>query len=234
MIDIHTHLLPQVDDGAQTMDMALQMARIAAEDGIKKIYCTSHLTADENPLDELQHRQEVLENLHAELKKENNPLELELGAEWLLSYELLDVLPKAGRLGNSKAFLFELSGFMSVEYVPPFLLEAKPLGYKPVMAHPERHRMVTVETYETLLAPIVQEGACLQLTAGSILGLFGEPVRATALAIAERFSSSIVVASDAHNISLRAPRVKEAYTALDRLQSGLAQRVTDTLKALLS
>ncbi|MDO5530797.1 tyrosine-protein phosphatase [Sutterella sp.] len=220
-IDIHSHFLPGVDDGPDTVEESVRMAEMAVEDGRRIVYCTSHLSVFgsdsvgarpetlDDPIRELERRRGIMETLQRELDARGIPLELRLGAEWMMDPDVLDLLERSplGFLGGSKAFLFELSSFSPLEFVPQFVALAVDRGWQPVLAHPERYSPVTAESFRRLLKPVVEEGGIMQLTSGSFTGMFGPRVKSLVEMIAKEFPRSVVIASDAHESELRTPQI---------------------------
>ncbi len=236
MIDVHAHFLPGVDDGPGTMEESLRMVRLAVADGVRVVCCTSHLSAEDDFEAELKRRQTVREALQAEIGRAGMGLELRCGAEWLLTADLMDAIETCGPegfLGGSRAFLFEISRFSTPAVVPAFVAWAKRSGLKPLFAHPERYGSVSLQNFEAVLRPVVSSGALLQLTAGSLTGLFGPRVQKLAEAIARRFPRDIVIASDAHESEVRVPGLSQGYAALSRIEPGLDLRARERLASFL-
>lgn len=241
LIDIHAHFLPGVDDGPETLEDALQMAQMAVGDGRQVVYCTSHLSACgsesvgaredtlDDPVRELERRQGILAGLQQELDARGILLELRLAAEWMMDPDVLDHLERSplGFLGGSRAFLFELSPFSPVEFVPQFVELAVERGWLPVLAHPERYRQVRAENYAKLLKPVVDAGAILQLTSASFTGLFGPRVKQLVAMIAGRFPRHVVVASDGHDPELRTPLIDRSIAVAEEWPAKLEAALND-------
>ncbi|HYR29241.1 MAG TPA: CpsB/CapC family capsule biosynthesis tyrosine phosphatase [Thermoanaerobaculia bacterium] len=214
MIDIHHHCLPDVDDGPTEWDEAVAMCRMAADEGIETIVCTPHVLRGRwrtAPKAELEARIATLRD------KVGATPRLLLGSEYFFAHDVAEVL-RAGNtivpLAGSKYVLMELAS----NNVPPML--DQPLyrmqleGWIPIIAHPERN--IVFQKKPELLASLIELGARFQVTAGSLTGDFG----ASAQRAAESWIASGMihfVATDAHNVGKRPPRMKAAVEALRTL-----------------
>ena len=220
MIDLHCHIIPQVDDGSPSEAVSLAMARAAAAGGVAAVVCTPHMEAGYRTREDLARMDAARLRLQELLDGEGIALTLLPGAEWLLTPELPEVVAAgAGRLGggSSRAFLFELSPYMQPGLADAFVSEAvRGAGLVPVLAHPERHGAVNAGNARALLGRLVERGAVMQVTAGSLTGMFGKRVQGTAEAIALAFADRLVLASDAHDDRVRVPGLAAGYAALER------------------
>lgn len=223
MIDMHYHLLPGVDDGSQDMEMTMALARLSAAEGTHTIVCTPHMNAEEDDLSKLDLHRSLLPQVQAAIDAEGLGIRLMLAAEWMLTPDLLDVVLKEGRIGDTRHFLFELNQYIPLEAAQGFVEMAHEEGLKPVLAHPERYRSVTADTQLSLLMPVVKNGGLLQVTAGSLIGHFGRSVQKTAEAIVKTFPHDFVIASDAHWPDTRPPQMKRGYEALVAIDPALAE-----------
>ena len=232
MIDAHIHLLPGVDDGSSSMEQSLAMARQAAADGVRRIICTPHMNAEFSPPDSLDRHASLCAELQAELDRAGIDVRLECGAEWMLTPGLVDIVRERGRLGQSRAFLFEVSLFMPVTAAAGILGDARRAGLRPVLAHPERYPSLSAKD-AAVLGSLAERGCILQLTAGSLTGAFGRQVRQCSAAIARNFPESIVISSDAHDTESRTPVLSAGYAALDKISKGLAEQAQKRLEKLV-
>jgi protein-tyrosine phosphatase len=215
MIDIHSHILPGVDDGAQTIEDAIAMANSAASEGITKIIATPHHKngSYENPKQKiLQH----VDQLNAVLKERNIPLtvlpgqEVRIYGDILKDYENGELLT----LTNESPYLFiEFPSNHVPRYAEQLLFELQMRGINPIIVHPERN----VEISETpeLLYQLVERGALTQLTAASVAGYFGKKIKKFTLQIIEA-NLAHFIASDAHNITNRGFHMREAYQVVKK------------------
>jgi len=213
VIDLHTHILPGVDDGVDTEDAAVAFARVAVEDGIRVCVATPHCKEGFYVND----RAAVLagvERLRSRLSSEGVNLELLPGAEVHICPDLVDRIGdgRAPTLAdNGKTLLLELSLSQYPVELNNLVFELKLAGIQLLFAHPERIKYFQDDPshYEE----VVRLGAWGQITTGSILGVFGS----TAAAFSEellRKGLVHVVASDAHNTRGRPPRMREAIDVM--------------------
>jgi protein-tyrosine phosphatase len=234
VIDIHTHILPGIDDGVKTEDDAVEFARLAAGDGVRTIVATPHCR-DGFFVNE---RADVLErtrSLQARLAREGVDVELLPGAEVHICPDLTARIRdgRAPTLGdNGKTLLLELSLTQYPVELENLIFQLKLAGIVPILAHPERIRYFEddIAHYEA----VVRLGAYGQITTGSLLGTFG---RKTAEFSRELVRKGLihVLASDAHNVRGRPPLLAEAVERLaGMVGEDLARKMADDVpRALL-
>ena len=208
MIDIHCHLLPGIDDGAQTLPSSLEMARIAVADGITTIFCTPHIYPGlyENQGPDIRRRVDDLQKI---LRDAGIALELSFGADTHLVPEVREGL-RTGRiptLGGGRYLLLEPSHHVRPPRFKESVFELIGAGYVPVITHPER--LTWVEQHYADFTDLARSGAWMQVTGGALVGRFGPRVKK----IAERFVGdgwTHVLASDGHTTGQRSPLLAEA------------------------
>ena len=138
MIDIHSHILPGIDDGARDMKEALQMARQAAQDGITHIFATPHHHFHQTYLhEEIRDRVDILQN---EINKAGIGLTVLPGNEIRVEDNAFNEWDNgfAGPLGESRYVLAEAHFNRYTPYTEELFFEFFERGYLPIMAHPER------------------------------------------------------------------------------------------------
>lgn len=210
MIDIHNHILPGIDDGAQNLKTSLQMARMALDSGIQDIIATPHVISGVFDNSRQQILQAV-EDLKQALKENNIAVNLWPGAEYHLEPDLIERLQRQELITlneTGRYLLLELPQTMVPDYTVELLYELQIAGIQPIIAHPERNQRLMENG--ALLEVISSCNAVLQLTAASLTGLFGSKVQKTAWALINE-PYTVVVASDAHSTHGRGPRLGEAY-----------------------
>lgn len=213
MIDLHTHILPGIDDGVKTEDESVEFARMAVADGVTTIVATPHCKDGfyEN------RRAAVLEGvarLRVRLERDGVALRLEPGAEVHICPELPERV-RDGRAptlaDNGTTLLLELSLSQYPVELENLVFQLRLAGILVLLAHPERIRYFQDDStrYEALVA----QGVWGQITTGSVLGLFGSDVREYS---DELLSKGLVhvVASDAHNTRGRPPVLGQAVEAI--------------------
>ena len=211
MIDLHCHMLPGIDDGAPSLEVALAMARCAVADGIRTTACTPHiypgLYENNKPAIEV-----AIAALQAQLDFEAIPLRLTIGADTHLAPNLIADL-QAGRiptLGGSRYFLLEPPHHVAPPRFEESVFQLMAAGYVPVITHPER--LSWIETHYEIFCRLAKNGAWMQITAGSVTGRFGSrPKYWAERMLDERLVD--ILATDAHHIDKRPPLLAEARDA---------------------
>jgi len=210
VIDIHHHCLPGVDDGRRGLKEAVDLCRLAAEDGIETIVATPHVLRGrwQNT------SRAALEQKLAELQDAIGATpRLILGSEYFFAHDMNDALGNGGivPLADSRYVLVELASHAVPPLLEQPLYQASLGGWTTVIAHPERN--LVFQSKPELLASLVANGTKTQITAGSLLGDFGPEARQCAWEWIEREMVHFV-ASDAHNTTKRPPRMSDAAAAI--------------------
>ena len=212
MVDIHAHIIPRLDDGAETMEEALEMASMAAADGIHHMAATSH--GNYYPYS-LQEYEEELEALKRAIQKNKISLKVYPGMEIFLDDAAFSLLEKQQllSLNNTEYFLVEFPFDESVKAVLHRLEYLKRTGYKVVLAHPERY--IFTQKDKELAYYLSEQGCILQVNSGSIAGDFGEVCRRMSERMLDDGIVS-VIATDAHDTAYRPPVVQGVLAKLRR------------------
>lgn len=206
MVDVHCHILPGLDDGPDSFDVSLEMAESAIADGITHVVATPHASS-EYKFDYLRVR-----NLRDELQaKIGSRLKLATGCDFHLNPENLDALridPSRFCINQQDYLLVEFNEFSIPPSVDQTLHEIQLMSIRPVITHPERNNILRGQTER--IARWVRLGCHVQLTAGSLLGVFGEQAKKEAW---RWLSAGLVhiVASDAHNTRRRPLKLRQAF-----------------------
>lgn len=206
-IDIHSHILPGLDDGSVSMDQSLNMMRIAYEQGIRAIIATPHNMPGKG-CPAREKIQEALRCLRAAAEENRIPVELFQGTEYYYREEVLQLLEKGNGmpLGNSDRVLVEFGILEEKRYIQNAVKAIRGAGYYPVIAHVERYERL-MEDLETL-SGIRKMGACLQVNAASVLGGNGRRTREKVKRML-RMGLVDVIGTDAHSDRRRGPYLKE-------------------------
>jgi len=219
MIDLHCHILPAVDDGARDVPTALAMARLAVEEGIHTMAATSHVNP-RYPLD-VATIEEGVERVNTALAEEGVPLFVERGAELAATSlpEIDDEDLRRLALGGGNCLLVESPYVSEVAFFEELVFDLQLRGFRPVLAHPERSPMFQHDSDR--LRGLVERGVLCSITAGSMAGVFGQPVRRFTV---ELLRDGLVhdVASDAHDESRRPPGLRAGFVALESELPGIA------------
>ena len=218
MIDIHSHILPGLDDGAQDLNDSLDMARMAYKNGTKIIAGTPHCYY----LDRFHYGKEpeaaleAYEILKKALDEENIPLKLVTGMEIFGQHDTAEKLVNKRLLtiNETKSPLIEFDFDVDEDFIWNVMQDVKSAGFTPILAHPERYKCLY---YNTAFAyDLYEENIDLQVNKGSIMGHFGRRIQETAHRIL-RHRLAALVASDAHNIYSRTTDMLELADMLDEM-----------------
>lgn len=208
MIDIHSHILPGVDDGAKTEEDSLAMARAAVENGITTIVATPHHRNGKYD-NESENILTWVDTLRALFEKENIPLTLLPGQETRINGDMILELEKKIILpiNDTKYVFVEFPSDVVPRYATQMLFDIQVAGYIPIIVHPERNKELI--EHPSRLYEFVKKGALTQVTAASLTGRFGKDV--------QKFSHQLIesnlthfIASDAHNTTSRGFVLREA------------------------
>jgi protein-tyrosine phosphatase len=218
MIDLHCHLLPGIDDGPETLEEALAMARLAAEHGIEEAHVTPHLHVGRWDNDRAKILAAV-EAYRAEVAAAGIPLVIGFGAEVRIDYDIVPMIeegrvPFLGTLDGCKVLLLEFPHShvpVGAEKLVSWLLAR---SIRPMIAHPERNKDIMRDPGKLL--PFVREGCFLQLTADAVAGAFGEVSAARSREFLEQ-GWVTVLASDAHDTEARPPRIAPGREAAAKI-----------------
>ncbi len=214
MIDIHCHILSGLDDGPDSVEGSLQIARKAIEDGATDIFATPHYNRSYTS------NKEVIANkvkvFNQVLTENQMSLTIHTGHEVRIFGELLDGIKegKIATLGDSNYCLLEFPPSTIPGYTRSLLYELQLKEIIPIIAHPERNARFIQKP--ELLVQMIQQGALSQLTAGSICGSFGEKIKHFSHLLMEA-NLAHFIASDAHGLSRNRPYcLKEAMHLVER------------------
>ena len=225
MIDIHTHILPHVDDGAESWSDSLTMAQMALRSGVETLVATPHCGM---PGQDVEGAKELLMQQYARLQESLTqaevPLNVCMGMEIFGTEDTARLLER-GRLITLNQTRYPLIEFPFTQYArqaTAILEEVLSLGYRPVVAHPERY--LYVQTDPTLLNVWADMGCLLQVNRGSLLGRFGRTAEELSWAMVER-GFVFAVASDAHSPDVRTTWMKDVRDLLENEYSVQAARL---------
>ncbi|MBU3159842.1 exopolysaccharide biosynthesis protein [Clostridium frigoris] len=231
MIDIHSHILPGIDDGSKDMETSIKMLKIAQASGTKTIVATPHYIRGR-----YENHYENIFALHQELKlaaaNEGLKIEVLLGQEIMLEKHSLK-LCKEGILKGINGTSYLLIEF-PMEQLPKdamdLIYELKVLNIKPILAHPERYEYIIKSPIA--MNDFINEGCLFQINAGSLQGIFGKKVQSCAkLLVRENLANFI--ASDAHSINRRCPGLKDGFRQAEMLDKDIEKKVSKNLELML-
>lgn len=226
MIDIHTHILPGIDDGAADMDEALGLARAASADGLRAVIATPHHANGSymNPASEV-HR--LVNALNDRLGAAGIPLTVFAGQEIRVHDDLLHAWHRGELLSmaNSRYVLLEMPSSRMPKGMADLVHELVIMDLVPVIAHPERNAEVV--QHPERLEELIDLGASAQLTTHSLLGGFGKRIEQASWELLRRGCIQLL-SSDAHHVTRRGFRMGEAYAFIERT---MGEQWTAYLKA---
>ena len=215
MIDIHLHILPGVDDGPANLDDALSLARSLVQEGVNVAVATPHYN-DMYPQLSAREIFERVQDLQRELNLRAIPLHLLAGHEALIKPGLVEDIQRGhlATLNGSRYLLLELWNSSWLPETEQVIFELRAFGVVPVLAHPERYRVIQQDSGR--LAALLERGVLAQLTAGSLVGLQGNTVRKCAETLLKR-GLIHCIASDAHGPGRRPPAISQGMQVAERI-----------------
>lgn len=235
MIDLHSHVLPGLDDGPLDLEGSVALAGLAAERGTRTLVATPHIR-DDHPfsLAEIPRRAEVLRTA---LSEAGEDIEILTGGEVGIAkaIDLDDDTLSSLCLGSGSYLLVESPYTHAPELLENVLFDLQTRGFRPILAHPERAPSFLTDLPR--LQRIVERGVLCSVTALSMAGGFGPPVRRFA---AQLFEEGLVhdVASDAHDGQRRPPGLREGFHHLEPVLPGLSEQAdwftVDAPRAILA
>jgi protein-tyrosine phosphatase len=230
MIDLHCHVLPGIDDGPESIEGSLALARAAASAGTRILVATPHINSRYSP--DAATIARLVDELNSRLAEEKLALRIGSGAEIAMT-RVMEIGPEqlsAHGLGGSSWLLVEPPFAAAVHGLDALVLELRRRGHQVLIAHPER--CYAFQRDRTLLDAVLRAGALTSVTAGSLVGRFGGDARRFAMKLV-RDGMIHNVASDAHDHTNRPPgtaaELKRA--GLDQLADWLTNQVPTAILA---
>ena len=211
MIDIHSHILPGIDDGSKSWDMTLAMCRLAVQDGITHIVTTPH--ADDTYTYSRDRVREILNELS---QKVGDRLAFSIGCDFHLSFDNIEdaiAHPQRYTIAAKQYLLVELSDYGMPPQVSDGLFKLQSAGVVPIITHPERNAILQRGPERVL--EWVDAGCLVQVTACAVTGLWGPVARRVGMWLLEH-NALHVLATDAHDDKNRPPILSEARDAVSK------------------
>lgn len=230
MIDFHSHILPNIDDGSRSMEESINLIREATEAGFTGIISTSHYLQDYYECDE-QERRKLLEDIDDEASKLSNNIgmqmpKLYLGSEIYITTDMINLLEekKASTINNTKYVLFELPMNSRPLFVKDVVYKLIEDGYRPIIAHPERYSYVKEDI--GFVKELKDMGALFQSNYGSIIGMYGNSAKKTVKKLLKENLISFL-GSDVHKTGQIYPKIPKILKKLNRwIPSDMVQNLT--------
>lgn len=211
MIDIHCHILPSLDDGAEDLETSLEMCKMAANDGIEATVCSAHAN-DQYEFDP----HTVQRKIEEVTARSGGAPRLYPGCDFHLSYQNIQSAladPRRYTINHGRYLLVEFADFSIPPNIDEVFFQLRSRGMIPIVTHPERNPWLLAQRAH--LIEWVESGALIQVTAGSLTGRFGRSAGQLCEWLLERRMLHFV-ASDAHNTTNRPPLLKPAYERIER------------------
>ena len=214
MIDLHSHILPGIDDGAKDLSVSLQMARMFVEDGVTILACTPHI------LPGVYHNsgpgiRAAVAQLQLVLQDHGIPLQLVTGADNHIVGDFVHGL-RSGHLlslADSRYVLVEPPHHVAPPRIEEFFFNILVDGYVPILTHPER--LTWIKQHYSVMEKLAQSGVWMQITAGSLAGSFSRDARYWAERMLDEGLVHIL-ATDAHDTQRRPPRLSDGYQIAEK------------------
>jgi protein-tyrosine phosphatase len=228
MIDIHSHILWGLDDGAQNPTISMDLARIAADHGTTAIFATPHVLASAQHIPWETITAKTAE-LNADSQRQGINLTVYPGAELEMNWDMVDLI-KDGHsdycLAGSDYLLVELPFQTIPPYADEFIYQMQLRGKNPIIAHPARH--MKLMAHPEILRNWLDKGVLLQCNGGSFTGFFGKHVQANAQMLL-RNNMVHFIGSDAHRVEGRNTNLTGAKTEIIKLAgTARAEELMDT------
>ncbi|GAA0077129.1 tyrosine-protein phosphatase [Clostridium sp. CTA-5] len=233
MIDIHSHIIPGIDDGSKSMEMTLDMLKNAEKEGTTDIIATPHYLLEYGEANINQVKEHVAK-INEIIKTNKLNISVYSGQEVYFTENIIKDYMEGniGTLNDSRYMLIEFSMRKFDENIFDIIYELQIRDIVPIIAHPERYREI-IET-PSLINKFISEGYLFQVNAGSLEGKFGNRVKKTSEILMENGIYSFI-GSDAHNNTNRCTGLRNALNLLGKKQNVLGETFkNNSVKILLN
>lgn len=232
LIDIHSHILPGVDDGPPDMTSSIAMAQQAATEGIRTIIATPH-HRDGRFLNPAQNIVDLVAQLNERLVEEDIPVKVLPGQEIHIFGDMARELEEGELMpltGEGSYVLVELPASHVPHYTEQLLFDIQVKGFIPIIAHPERNQEI-VENPDKLYS-LIKKGAYSQVTALSVAGGFGKKLQKFSLSLLDH-NLAHFIAADAHDTRKRPFKLNKAYEVIEKkFGSGMVFQLMENAELL--
>jgi protein-tyrosine phosphatase len=213
MVDIHSHILPGIDDGSKNMEMTLEMLRNAEKEGTKEIVATPHYLLEYGEAN-IKEVKELVKEVNSLADKEGLNIKVYSGQEVYFNENIIEnfIEGNIGTINDSKYMMIEFSMHRFDKNIFEILYELQVRDIVPIIAHPERYKPFREQP--SLINDFINEGYLFQMNAGSIEGRFGESIKKTAYIFLENNIYNFI-GSDAHDIDSRSTGLQRAINMLN-------------------
>lgn len=233
MIDFHTHILPNIDDGSRSIDETFNLIKEAKNVGFEGIISTSHYMENYYETDKPE-REVWINAIYENLQAKNIDIRLYLGNEIYISENLIELLEKgkASTINDTSYVLFEMP--LNEEPMNLYDIVYQMIQYKlvPILAHPERYSYIQKEP--DLVYDLVQKGVLMQANYGSIIGQYGEKVQ---IIVKKLLENNLIhfLGSDVHRQNTIYPKIPECLSEINSIigEEKLQELTTENPKLAL-
>ena len=199
MIDLHSHILPGIDDGAKSFDVSLAILKGLREHGVSDVVATPHFVNGSSYMSTVAENRQLVEMLQEKADEADLDIEIHLGNEIYIDSNIAELVKrgKVSALAGSKTLLVELP--MSGDYTDyeDILLSLTYSGYTVILAHPERY--YTMQRNFKLITNLTDNGILLQCNLGSIIGQYGRHAQKTMKKLAKK-KLIFAIGTDTHHV----------------------------------
>lgn len=220
MIDIHSHILPDIDDGARTVEESMEIIKNASKNGVTDLIVTPHFILGSDYDANNVTKRKLVTKLKRCIAKEKLPINIYLGNEVFIENDMLKLKKEhlISTLNNSRYLLFELPLNDNYIGVSDILFELGCKGYTGVIAHPERYAIVKKDP--SIVLDFIEKGALVQCNIGSFFGHYGSKAKQAAFLLLKHHAISFIGSDIHHSYS-------DYYDKLDELKKLMRKYITE-------
>lgn len=212
MIDIHNHIIFNVDDGSKSIEQSIEMIKMAKSVGVTDISFSPHYMEDGYKTEKTILYEKV-DEIRNRLSEENIDINLYLGEEVFIFPEMADNIDKLVTINNSRYILFELPLVEEANFLDQVIYELMSLGKVPILAHPERYLITSKDI--SVIEDLAQKGVLLQININSLIGHYGSNAKKIATKLLKANMVQFA-ASDAHSVNTYM-KLSESIPTLERI-----------------
>lgn len=213
-IDMHSHIIPKIDDGSRSIEETFNLIQEAYRAGFRKIFCTSHYMEGNYDVS-IENREAIIKLIQQKLDDDQIDIKLYNGCEVFITPELDELLRqgKVGTLNNTRYLLMELPLNTEVNYWEEMLYKLASMSIVPIIAHPERYNVVQKDI--KLCDRMIELGALLQSNYASTIGYYGHHAKNTVMKLLKQDKISFL-GSDVHRTNTIYPQIDKIYSILEK------------------
>lgn len=215
MIDLHSHIIPKIDDGSGSIEETFNILKEAVNSGFTDIISTSHYIENHYEAD-VAERKAWINALQMNLNEKKIPIKLYNGTEAYVSLELDNLIKsnKIATLNNSRYILFELPMNSELKYLNEVICKLLDLKLVPIIAHPERY--IYVQQDPNILIELINKGVMFQSNYGSIVGIYGKKAKLT---VEKLLKANMIhfLGTDTHKQNTIYPIINEILLKLEKI-----------------